>query len=90
MTAFVDDFGVLRIIYPRDFEVRLSPWTNNGENVVKTLTPSFLIGSSSFLQIIKIIIRVLMSSKFGQIGLGAAELAALESLKNRCMALSTL
>ena len=23
---FVDDFGVLRIIYPRDYDVRLSPW----------------------------------------------------------------
>ena len=25
MTVFVDDFGILRIIYPRDYDVRLSP-----------------------------------------------------------------
>ena len=59
-----------------------SPWTFNGENVVNTLAPSFLIGSSSFLQVIRTTIRVGMSSKFGQIQPQTAELAALECLKN--------
>ena len=40
-------------------------------NVVTTLAPSFLIESSSYLQ-------VTTSSKFGQIGPRTAELAALE------------
>ena len=71
--------------------LKKSPYTYNRENVVNTLAPSFLIGSSSFLRVIMIlvIIRVRMSSKFGQIGPGTAELAALERLKNRCMMLST-
>ena len=42
-------------------------------NVVTTLAPSFLIGSSLFLQV--------TSSKFGQIGPRTAELAALERLE---------
>ena len=42
-------------------------------NVVTTLAPSFLIGSSSFLQVTR--------SKFGQIGPRTAELAALEHLE---------
>ena len=44
-----------------------SPKTYNGENVVNTLAPSFLIGSSSFLQVIRTTIRVQLSLKFGQI-----------------------
>ena len=43
-----------------------SPETYNGENIVNTLAPSFLIGSSSFLQAIRITIRVRMSSTFSQ------------------------
>ena len=42
-------------------------------NVVTTLAPSFLIGSSSFLQVTR--------SKFGQKGPRTAELAALEHLE---------
>ena len=36
-------------------------------NVVKTLAPSFLIGSSSILQVIRTTTKSRMSSKFGQI-----------------------
>ena len=50
-------------------------------NVVSTLAPSFLIGSSSFLQVTRISITSQMSSKFGQIGPRTAELAALERLE---------
>ena len=53
----------------------------NGENVVSTLAPSFLIGSSSYLQVTRTSIIYRTSSKFGQIGLRTAELAALERLK---------
>ena len=52
-----------------------------GENVVSTLAPSFLIGSSSYLQVTRTSIRSLTSSKFGQIGPRAAELAALGRLE---------
>ena len=48
--------------------------------VVNTLAPSCLIGSSLFLQITRTTIRSRMSSKFGQIRLWTAELAALECL----------
>ena len=67
-----------------------SPKTYNGENYVNTLGPLFLIRSSSFLQVIRTIIRVRMCSKFGQIRPQTLELAALEHLKNRCIMLSTL
>ena len=50
-------------------------------NVVSTLAPSFLIGSSSYLQVMRTSIRSRMSSKFGQIGPRTAELAALERLE---------
>ena len=50
-------------------------------NVVTTLAPSFLIGSSSYLQIIRTSIRSRTSLKFGQIGPRTAELAALERLE---------
>ena len=36
-------------------------------NVVNTLAPSFLNGSSSFLQVTRTTIKYRMSSKFGQI-----------------------
>ena len=52
-----------------------------GENVVTTLAPSFLIGSSSYLQVMRTSITSQTSSKFGQIGLRTAELAALERLE---------
>ena len=36
-------------------------------NLVATRAPSFLIGSSSFLQVMRTAIKSLMSSKFGEI-----------------------
>ena len=50
-------------------------------NVVTTLAPSFLIGSSSYLQVTRTSITSRTSSKFGQIGSRTAELAALERLE---------
>ena len=50
-------------------------------NVVSTLAPSFLIGSSSYLQKTRTFITSRTSSKLGQIGLRTAELAALERLE---------
>ena len=50
-------------------------------NVVSTLTPSFLIRSSSYLQVTRTSITSRTSSKFGQIGSRTAELAALERLE---------
>ena len=47
-----------------------------------TLAPSFLIGSSLFLQVTRSTIKAYMGSKFGQIRLATVELAALEHLKN--------
>ena len=48
-----------------------------GENLVSTLAPSFLIGSSSFLQVTRTSIISQTSSNFGQIGPRTAEVAAL-------------
>ena len=48
---------------------------------MNTLAPTYLIGSSSFLQVIRTVIRSRMSSKFGKICPWTAELAALERLK---------
>ena len=47
-----------------------------------TLAPSFLIGSSSFLQVKRTCIYAWMGSNFGQISPLTMELAALEHLKN--------
>ena len=52
-----------------------------GENIVTTLAPSFLIGSSSYLQVTRTSISSRTSLKFGQIGPRTAELAALERLE---------
>ena len=49
-------------------------------NVVTTLAPSFLIGSSSFLQITRTTIISRMGSKFSRIRPGTNELLALECL----------
>ena len=49
---------------------------------MNALAPSFLIGSSSYLQVKRTFITSQTSSKFGQIGLRTAELAALERLGN--------
>ena len=53
----------------------------NGENRVTTLAPSFLISSSLFLQVMSTTIKSRMGSKFGRIGPGTYELAALEGLE---------
>ena len=50
-------------------------------NVVNTLVPSFLIESSSFLQVTRTIIKSWTRSKFDQIRPWTAELAALERLE---------
>ena len=50
-------------------------------NVVNTLAPLFLIGSSSYWQVMRTTITSWTSSKFGQIGSRTAELAALERLE---------
>ena len=50
-------------------------------NLVGTLAPSFLIGSSSYLQVTRTSIISRTSSNFSQIRPGTAELAALERLK---------
>ena len=60
-----------------------SPWTYNGRNVVNTLAPSFLIGSSSFLQVTRTTIKALMSLNLGRIPPLTSELAALERLKKK-------
>ena len=48
---------------------------------MNTLAPTFLIGSSSFLKVMRTVIRSRMSSKCGWIGPWTVELAALERLK---------
>ena len=40
------------------------PYTYNGRNLVNNLAPSFLIGSSSFLQVTRTCIKAWMSSNF--------------------------
>ena len=50
-------------------------------NVVNTLAPSFLIESSSFMQVKRTTIIAQTSSKFGMIRPHTAELVALECLK---------
>ena len=48
-----------------------------GENLVTTLAPSLLIGSSLFLQVTRTTIKSRLGLKFGKIGPGTYELAAL-------------
>ena len=43
-----------------------SPLTYNGRNLVNTLAPSFLIGSSSFLKVSRTCMKAWMSSNFGK------------------------
>ena len=47
-----------------------------------TLAPSFLIGSSLFLQVRRTTIKSRMGLEFGRIRPGTYELAALERLEN--------
>ena len=56
-------------------------WGYNGKNVVSTLAPSFLIGSSLYLQVTRKSITSRTSLKLGQIGPRTVELAALERMK---------
>ena len=58
-----------------------SQYTYNGKNIVTTLVPSFLDGSSSFLQVTRPTIKAWMCSKFSQIRPWTEELAALERLE---------
>ena len=51
------------------------------DNVVITLVPLFLIGSSSFLPVTRSTIKAWMGLKFGQIRPWTVGLAALERLK---------
>ena len=51
------------------------------ENLVTTLAPSFLIGSSLFMQVTRTTIKSRFGLKFGRIGPGTYELAALEHLE---------
>ena len=51
-----------------------------GENIVSTLAPSFLIGSSSYLQVTRTTKISRTSSHLGQIRPRTAELAVLERL----------
>ena len=51
-------------------------------NVVSTRAPSFLIGSYSFLHVIRTDIKAWVGLKFSKIEHGSMELAALECLKN--------
>ena len=50
-------------------------------NVVSTLAPLFLVGSSAYWEVTRTFITSRTSSKFGQIGPRTAELAALERLE---------
>ena len=59
-----------------------SPYTYNGRSVVTTLVPSFLDGSSSFLQITRPTIKARMSLNLGKIPSLTSELAPLERQKN--------
>ena len=50
-------------------------------SVVTTLAPSFLIGSSSFMQVTRTPIKSRMGAKLGSFGQRTFELAALECLE---------
>ena len=54
---------------------------------MNTPAPSFLIGSSLFLQVTRTCIKAWMSLNFGKIPPQTTELAALERLKNQCIML---
>ena len=78
----------IRTIRPRTAELaalgclKKFPQTYYGRNVVSFPVHSFLIGSSSFLQVTRTTIKAWMSSNLGGIPLLTVELAALECLKN--------
>ena len=60
------------------------PYTYYGKNEVITFSRLFLIGSFSYLQVMRTYIKAYMILNFGQIPSLTTELAALERLKNRC------
>ena len=60
---------------------RKLPLTYNGENIVRSVTTSFLIGASSNLQVTRTSIKSRTSSISGQIGLFTLVLLALERRK---------
>ena len=62
--------------------LKKSPLTYNRKDV-NAPAPSFLMGSSSFLQATRTAIRSRMSSKFREFRPWTAELPALECLKNQ-------
>ena len=64
--------------------LKKSPLTYNGKDVVNSPALSFLIRSSSFLQVTRTTIRSQMSSKFSKVRPWTAELPALERLENGC------
>ena len=64
--------------------LKKSSLTNNGKDVVNALAPSFLIGSSSFLQVTRTAIRGQMSLKFSNTGPYTGELTAPEHFENGC------
>ena len=80
------EFGRIR---PRTVELAVLerrkeiPLTYNGENYVITFSQLFLIGSFSYLQVMRTCIKAWMSLNLGQIPPLTMELAALERLKNR-------
>ena len=61
----------------------ICPWASEKSmyNVVNTLAPSFLIGSSLFLQVRRTTIISRTSSNFSQIGPRTVELPALDQIK---------
>ena len=61
-----------------EFEIRVDSTIYNGKDVVNTPALSFLIRSSSFLQVTRTTLRSRMSSIFSKIRPWAAELPALE------------
>ena len=66
-----------------EFEIQPDATTgfHGNHRVVSTQAPSFLIRSSSYLQVTRTSITSQTSSKFGQIGPMTAEQAALERMK---------
>ena len=59
------------------------PYTYNGKNKAITFSRLVLIGSFSYLQVMRTYVKAYMSLNFGQISPLTTELAALERLKNR-------
>ena len=65
--------------------LKKSPKTYNGRNIVNTLTPLFLMGTSSFLQETRTCIKAWMSSNLNQIRPLTMELPALVRASEKLM-----